>query len=140
MTGEDLKKMKQGPIRHTGLDPFLTAWARTLFDRVGHHLYPAFEQWELGFMRDTHPEREIFVWEGIARAYEQYLTDHPETDARKLAGCMSAISMGGRFQEETEETEAMRTVFQGIWNRMIDETDVVLEQVRLTLGDKLEDD
>ena len=136
LTGDELKELKNGPIRHpTGLDPFLTVWARVLFNRVGYHLYPAFEKWELGFMRDAHPGREMFVWEGIARAYEAYLSDHPQCDSQAIVGNLAVISSGGGFEQETEETENLRTVFRNIWKRMIEDTDATLKEVRQSLGD-----
>jgi hypothetical protein len=86
-----LDELKQGPIRHKqGLSPLLTELARELFRRVGHYAYPSFEQWELGFMRDSHPWREILIWEAICRAYEAYVATHPEAknDARSMTASL----------------------------------------------------
>jgi hypothetical protein len=67
-----LEDLKQGPICHEkGLTPLLEEIARAIFSKVGHLVYPTFEQWELGFMRDLHPWREILVWENIARTFDR---------------------------------------------------------------------
>ena len=74
-----LEDIKQGPIRHKkGLTPVLEKLARAIFAKVGHFVYPTFEQWELGFMRDKQPWREILIWETIARTFDLYVAEHPE--------------------------------------------------------------
>ena len=127
-----------------GLNPFLISWAHRLFERVGYHLYPAFEKWQLKLLRNARPERELFAWEDIARAYEAWLSDHPECDTRAVAACLATISIGistsGVFERETQETKDLRTVFQCIWKPMIYDRDTVRREVRLSLGDDLEDD
>lgn len=63
-----VNEIKPGPLRHKkGLSPLLEQISRTLYEKVGHFVYPSFEQWELGFMRNMHPWREILIWETIAR-------------------------------------------------------------------------
>ena len=96
-----LEDLKQGPIRHEkGLTPLLEEIARAIFSKVGHFVYPTFEQWELGFMRDMHPESEVTLWCSIAAAWlayhEKYLNDKalPDEDERKLLGALIAISTG----------------------------------------------
>ena len=63
-----LDKIKPGPLRHKkGHSPLLEQIARTIYSKIGHFVYPTFEQWELGFMRDMQPWWEILIWETIAR-------------------------------------------------------------------------
>jgi hypothetical protein len=74
-------KIKPGPLRHKkGLSPVLEQIARTLYSKVGHFVYPSFEQWEIGFMRDMHPWWELLIWEAIARTHDLYLAKHPDAD------------------------------------------------------------
>jgi len=114
-----LNELKQGPIRHKqGLSPLLTDLARNLFQRAGHYIYPSFEQWELGFMRDMHPWREILVWEVICRAYEAYLAIHPDAakDA-KIIPALAAISAGGTLEKEPERFQELQELYRDAWGK-----------------------
>ena len=100
-----LKDIKQGPIRHKqGLTPLLEEFARVLFSKVGHFAYPTFEQWELGFMRDLHPEREILVWENIARTFDLHVAKHPDAaNNEEIVGTIVSISTGQVSGNENEK-------------------------------------
>jgi hypothetical protein len=74
LSAEEFDKLRPGPVRHSQLPPDLTERVRSLYARVGSLMHPTFEQWELGFCRDAHPEQEIALWEVIATAFEAYLT------------------------------------------------------------------
>ena len=58
------------------------------------------EQFEIGFMRDAHPESEVAVWCSITAAWiayhEQHLDDEflPHEDEKKLIAALIAISTG----------------------------------------------
>lgn len=122
ISGDELKKIKLGPIRHTeGLDPLQTAWARSLYRRVGYVIEPSFEQWELGFMRDMHPTSELWLWEAISRTVESYLSDHPEADVDETVGLTTGVTVGAEFEQETEQTRDLRRRSQEIRNRIADD-------------------
>ncbi len=108
-----LEDIKQGPIRHKkGLTPLLEEFARILFSKVGHFVYPTFEQWELGFMRDMHPWREILIWENIARTFDLYITEHPEAaNSEQVVGTIVSISTGQVSENETETEKELRKLF-----------------------------
>ena len=36
-----------------------------------HLVYPSFEQWELGFLRDSHPMKELAMRCAIAKKFER---------------------------------------------------------------------
>jgi hypothetical protein len=114
-----LSDLKQGPIRHKqGLSPLLTELARGLFQRAGHYVYPSFEQWELGFMRDLHPWREVLIWEAICRAYEAYLARHPEAENdQSIVPAMAAISAGGILEKEPEKSQELQDLFREAWGK-----------------------
>ena len=108
-TGVALVKVSDvqpGPIRHEQLDPQSEARARTLYERVGHFLIPTFEQWELGFMRDTNYVADISFWEAIARAYEAYQCEHPDCDRRIIV--LELVSLQPTAQHFIRELGAVR--------------------------------
>ncbi len=67
---------------------------------IGPYINMTLEQFEIGFMRDMHPEREVALWCGITAAWlayhEKYLNDEtlPDEEERKLLGALIAISTG----------------------------------------------
>jgi hypothetical protein len=71
-----------------------------LLDQIGRYLGRTLEQFEIGFMRDTHPETEVGIWAGITAAWldyhEKFLFDKPFPDAeeKKLIAALIAISTG----------------------------------------------
>ena len=117
LSAEEIQNLKPGPVRHGQLSPDLTERARSLYARVGHLMYPTFEQWELGFCRDTHPEREIAVWEVIASTFDAYLAEHPDVDQKRIVGELGAISAGGKFKHENRETRRLRELFEAAWEQ-----------------------
>ena len=64
------------PIRHAELPPELIerikAWKKILFEVELIPLDKTIDD----FRRDTHPEREVKVWEKIANAYQSYIKNH----------------------------------------------------------------
>jgi len=58
------------------------------------------EQFEIGFMRDMHPESEGALWCSITATWlayhEKFLNDEvlPDEDEKKLLGALIAISTG----------------------------------------------
>ena len=96
----DISKLQPGPIRHQSLSPELLDHVRAVYDIIGPYLDTTLAQFEIGFMRDTHPEDEVAVWCSITAAWiayhEQYLGDEylPEEDEKKLIGSLIAISIG----------------------------------------------
>jgi hypothetical protein len=108
-----LDDLKQGPMRHKkGLTPLLEEIARAIYSKVGHLVYPTFEQWELGFMRDLHPWREILIWENIARTFDHYLATHPEAaNDEKVVSTIAIISTGHVSESETENEKELRKLY-----------------------------
>ncbi len=118
--------IKPGPLRHKrGLSPLLEQIGRMLYSKVGHFVYPSFEQWEVGFMRDMHPWREILIWEAIARTHDLYLEKHPETDMQQPVGTIVSISLGHVSEKETAAEKELRTLFSEAckmrWTALTDE-------------------
>ena len=121
----ELRKMVQtgklipAPIRHQALTPSATERARQAYARVGYLIYPTFEQWETGFRRDMHPEREIAIWEAIADTLDAYKTEKPDNDKetlKKRLRIVIAVSLGGRLRDETPESRRLRKLFHNFWS------------------------
>jgi hypothetical protein len=67
---------------------------------IGPCIGMTLEQFEIGFMRDMHPEREVALWCRITKAWLAYHEDflqnqtQPDEEERKLLGALIAISTG----------------------------------------------
>ena len=96
----DPSQLRPGPIRHKSLSPGLLDQIKAVFDVIGQYLGMTLEQFEIDFMRDTHPESEIGLWFRITKAWLAYHEDYlgndtlPNKAERKLLGALIAISTG----------------------------------------------
>ena len=96
----DPSELRPGPIRHASLPPELLEYIEAVYDMIGPYLNTTLEQFEIGFMRDMHPAREVAVWCSITAAWIAYHDKHlggqllPDEDETKLIGALVAISTG----------------------------------------------
>ena len=96
----DLSQIQLGPIRHKSLPPELLEQVEAVYEAVGPYLDMTLEQFEIGFMRDLHPEIEVAVWAGIVAAWltyhERYLDEQlqPKAVEKQLVAALIAISTG----------------------------------------------
>jgi hypothetical protein len=96
----DPSKLRPGPIRNESLPPELLDQIKAVFDVIGLYIGMTLEQFEIGFMRDMHPESEVALWCSITAAWlayhEKFLGDEalPEEEERSLLGALIAISTG----------------------------------------------
>jgi hypothetical protein len=96
----DPNKLRPGPIRHKSLPPKLLKIIRSVYEVVGPYLNTTLEQFEIGFMREMRPEKEVAVWCKITTAWigyhEQFLDEQLQSDKEetKLLGALIAISSG----------------------------------------------
>jgi hypothetical protein len=96
----DPRTLRLGPIRHKSLPPDLLGQIRAVYDVIGLHIDMTLEQFEVDFMRDMRPEREVSLWCRIAKAWLAYHEDFlgnetlPNEEERKLLGALVAISTG----------------------------------------------
>jgi hypothetical protein len=94
-----------GPIRHRTLPPELLERIEAVYEILGPYLNTTLEQFEISFMRDSHPEDEVAIWCSITEAWlayhEQDLGEEaqPEEVEQKLVAALIAISAG---VEDTE--------------------------------------
>jgi hypothetical protein len=59
---------RSGPIRHNSLPPDLLGQIKAVYDVIGPYVGMMLEEFESGFMRDMHPEREVELWCRIGKA------------------------------------------------------------------------
>ena len=84
--GELMQKVADGeirlsPIRREALSPELEHAVRNVWHRCAKYMsFSSFEEFEIGFLRDQHPEQEVRVWQKIAAEFEAYIADNPEAD------------------------------------------------------------
>ncbi len=96
----DPSQIRSGPIRHESLSPDLLEQIAAIYDVLGRYLGMTLEQFEIGFMRDAHPENNVGLWLGITTVWidyhEKYLDDLVMSDAdeKKLLSALMAISSG----------------------------------------------
>jgi hypothetical protein len=94
------KQLRPGPIQHDSLPPDLLDQIRAVYEVVGLYIGMTLEQFEIGFMRDVHPESEVALWLRIAKAWLAYHDDFLANqtlaieEERKLLGALIAISTG----------------------------------------------
>ena len=95
-----LKDLRGGPIRHESLPPEILIQIRAVYDTIGPYLNTTLEQFEVGFMREGSPQREVTILLNIATAWKayhkKYLNDKllPRDEERKLIGVLVAMSTG----------------------------------------------
>jgi hypothetical protein len=96
----DPSKLRPGPIRHGSLPHEMLEQIKAIYDVIGKYLSITLEQFEIGFMRDMHPDDEVALWCSITAAWlayhKKFLQDEvlPDEEEKKLIGALIAISTG----------------------------------------------
>ena len=97
--GELMQKLVDGeirfsPLRREALPPELEVAVRDVWNRCAKFCsIPSFEEFEVQFLRDTHPEQEVRVWQKIAAEFETYMADNPEADKDDVVNTLVLKSM-----------------------------------------------
>lgn len=71
----DPKKLKPGPIQHASLTEEQMSRIRRLQSIFSEVDPNPLETWVEDFKRDGNPENELKIWEGMAKAYEDFTTN-----------------------------------------------------------------
>jgi hypothetical protein len=93
-----LSDLQPGPIRHESLTDEMLEQIRAVFESIGRFTGMTLEEFEIGFMRDMHPEREVAIWSVIVAAWrnyhEKFTNDEtlPDEQEKKLVAALIAIS------------------------------------------------
>jgi hypothetical protein len=99
-----MSELHPGPIEHEHLPDLLLDICRWTFDVVGRYVVPTLEQWELGFMRDVHAEREVFFWHRLAFAF---ITYHRRKGLRRRTDAEEKQLLGWLFDAGAGELDDM---------------------------------
>jgi len=105
-----VSKIRPGKLRHESLPPEQEELARQIYDACGHLVYPTFEQWELGLLRDTNPVQELVLWSIIATTFDRLSPIYPDEDQRQVLWQIVLRSMGETPTKYPEITEIYATV------------------------------
>lgn len=89
-------QITRGPLLHAALRPDLLERVRQVWAYLGplDESASTFEQFELDFLRDGHPEREIKVWEAMAQSHRDYMARRPQADAHQVFAHVMVASSG----------------------------------------------
>lgn len=96
----NLSHEQHEPIRNAPLAPELLEQIEAIHDVIGPILGNTFEQFERGFVRAPHPEREVAIWCGITAAWIDYHEDFldndylPDDEEKKLIDALVLVSTG----------------------------------------------
>jgi hypothetical protein len=96
----DPEKLRPGPIRNESLPIELLDQIKGVFDLTGPYIGMTMDQFEIGFMRDMQPEREVALWCNITAAWLAYHGEfliedsHTDEEEKELLGALIAISTG----------------------------------------------
>ena len=107
----DPKRLQPGPIRNESLPPELLDQIKAVFDAIGPYLNMTLEQFEIGFMRDMHPESEVALWFRITKAWLAYHEDFlanetlPKQEEQKL---LARSDCDFRLRQRRGEAERAR--------------------------------
>lgn len=109
-----LKDLKPGPVRHTTLPLALMPRVQHIHKVLGEFFCPTIEGWLEGFLRDTHPEKEVAVWESIAYAFTAY------TEGKNLSqeACKEVFGflLGNTVRNGDVETDAASLKYISVKN------------------------
>jgi hypothetical protein len=96
----DADALKSGPIRHETISDDLLERVRVIYDGIRDFYGSTLEQFEIGFMRDSHPEKEIAVWERILVATDIVTAAMPNLKRKMVLRTLLAYSMGALTAKE----------------------------------------
>jgi hypothetical protein len=117
-----LKDLRPGPIQHESLPDALLETIHAIYKVFGPFLAMTLEEFELGFMRDTHPEGEVAVWLRIAHTWSSYherFTDlkiQPVEEEGKIIGALIAISTGIHESKDLPVSETVAEQLIACWD------------------------
>jgi hypothetical protein len=89
--------LKESPLRHGTLPDDLVKVVRWQWRHLAKYSpagYTAFEQWERGFLRDTHPEREIAHWTRLTYALLEFTHRNPNANPESIFKALNALGSG----------------------------------------------
>ena len=89
------EELKPGHLRHADLPVDLLKIVRWQWRHIGKLLpYGSFEEWELGFLRDQHPEFEIAHWTRLTYALREFTHRNPGVPPASIYQALMAMGAG----------------------------------------------
>jgi hypothetical protein len=89
---------------------------RQIYAILSPYLNTPFERFELKFLRDSHPEREILIWTLIAHAQQRFRTEYPSaTDEEALAAFKGLLLISTGTCRPVEIPQAAWDKLEGIY-------------------------
>jgi hypothetical protein len=120
LTGEtmyvDTDVLKTGPIRNRSLSASLLRRIREIHERIRDVYSLSLEQFEIGFMRDANPAREIAVWERIVASCAKVSTMLPAVDRKTVLRILLVYSMNGLTDADRNDA-LVRNILRIIENK-----------------------
>lgn len=113
----DEDQIRSGRIRNTSLPQPLLDRVRAVHSKIRHVYSLPLESFEIPFMRDREPEREVRVWESIAAGFEKVTAKMPELDQKMVLRTLLGYSMDSLTPEELADPAIKKIV------KMIDKGD-----------------
>jgi len=88
------EQVQEGPLRHPPFEEDVRSYIRDIQAAFAEHRKLSVEDWEDGFRRDAHPEREIAGFSYAADVYRLFTRDEPNAARRSdvyrlLIACMT---------------------------------------------------
>ncbi|MDC0936199.1 hypothetical protein OAS39_07915 [Pirellulales bacterium] len=110
----DPDSLHESPVRHEDIDNLLPA-IRWTWRHFGRHVSScrSLEDWELGFMRDANPYKEVALWARAVYAYLEFLRLHQDRDLdRSVVAQAVMLMLTGRADliEPPEVAETLRNL------------------------------
>ena len=113
----DASTLADGPILCTSLGDDLLLRIKVVYDKFKPYLKgklnETLEQFEIGFMRDAHPEAEVELWEDMAITFDvmKEIYNNDESINLHIYDCLIMNALGA-FTPEEENTEFVKQLKQ----------------------------
>ena len=88
-------QLQHGEVKHPPFGEDVREYIRQIQAAFAEHRPLSFEEWEEGFRRDAHPEREIALWSHAADVYRAFADQETSPERRKdiyrvIVACLTA--------------------------------------------------
>lgn len=97
-----LTKLRIAPIQHETLPPALVGRIRLVRASLLHVHPLSMEAWIDGFRRDTHPTKEVELWEHMAAVHAEYLAMFPDLSDEQAERVFQIILSFSLTGDETD--------------------------------------